>query len=62
VSFKTLSGGDIGSLDRRLRGLVPWIGYRWLKSDRVVVIANRVGAFLSATVLGCKIRDMRAGD
>ena len=42
-------------------GLVLWIGYGLLKGDTVIVIANSVGAALSATVLAFKIRDLRSG-
>lgn len=43
-------------------GLVLWIGYGLLKGDTVIVVANSVGAALSATVLAFKIRDLRSGD
>ncbi len=42
-------------------GLTLWIGYGLLKGDWVIVAANSVGAALSASVLGFKIRDMRSG-
>jgi MtN3 and saliva related transmembrane protein len=42
-------------------GLTLWIGYGLLKGDTVIVVANSVGAALSATVLAFKIRDLRAG-
>ncbi len=41
-------------------GLVLWVTYGVLKSDWVIVIANGVGASLSASVLAFKIRDIRA--
>ena len=41
-------------------GLVLWIGYGLLKGDWVIVVANSVGAALSASVLTFKIRDMRS--
>ena len=41
-------------------GLLFWIAYGLLKSDWVIVIANSVGAILSASVLAFKIRDMRS--
>jgi MtN3 and saliva related transmembrane protein len=41
-------------------GLLLWIGYGLLKSDWVIVVANSVGAALSASVLAFKIRDMRS--
>jgi MtN3 and saliva related transmembrane protein len=43
-------------------GLVFWIGYGLLRSDWVIVAANSVGASLSASALGFKIRDLRAGN
>ena len=43
-------------------GLVLWIGYGLLRSDWVIVAANRVGASLSASVLAFKFRDLRAGN
>jgi MtN3 and saliva related transmembrane protein len=42
-------------------GLLLWIGYGLLKGDWVIVAANSVGAVLSASVLGFKIRDIRSG-
>jgi MtN3 and saliva related transmembrane protein len=42
-------------------GLVLWIIYGLLKGDWVIIAANGVGASLSATVLACKIRDIRTG-
>jgi MtN3 and saliva related transmembrane protein len=42
-------------------GLVLWVGYGLLKGDGVLVAANSVGAALSASVLGFKIRDLRSG-
>jgi MtN3 and saliva related transmembrane protein len=41
-------------------GLLLWVGYGLLKSDWVIVAANGVGAALSASVLGFKIRDLRS--
>jgi MtN3 and saliva related transmembrane protein len=41
-------------------GLVLWIGYGILKGDWVIILANGVGAALSGTVLGCKLRDINA--
>jgi MtN3 and saliva related transmembrane protein len=41
-------------------GLLLWIGYGLLKSDWVIVVANGIGATLSASVLAFKIRDMRS--
>jgi MtN3 and saliva related transmembrane protein len=39
-------------------GLVLWIAYGLLRHDWVIAAANTVGAALSGTVLGCKIRDL----
>jgi MtN3 and saliva related transmembrane protein len=41
-------------------GLLLWVGYGLLKGDRVIVIANSVGAALSGSVLAFKIRDLRS--
>jgi MtN3 and saliva related transmembrane protein len=41
-------------------GLLLWVGYGLLKGDWVIVAANSVGGALSATVLSCKIRDIRS--
>lgn len=41
-------------------GLLLWVGYGLLKADRVIVIANSVGAALSGSVLAFKIRDLRS--
>ena len=42
-------------------GLLLWVGYGVLKNDWVIIIANGVGAALSASVLAFKIRDVTAG-
>ncbi|MES2750684.1 MAG: SemiSWEET transporter [Pseudomonadota bacterium] len=42
-------------------GLSLWIVYGLMKGDWVLVIANLAGASLVGAVLGCKIRDLRAG-
>jgi MtN3 and saliva related transmembrane protein len=42
-------------------GLLLWVSYGLLKSDWVIVVANSVGATLSASVLIFKIRDIRSG-
>ena len=39
-------------------GLVTWIVYGLLREDWVILASNIVGALLSITVLGCKIRDL----
>lgn len=41
-------------------GLAIWVIYGVLKDDLVIILGNGVGATLSATVLYCKIRDLRA--
>jgi MtN3 and saliva related transmembrane protein len=41
-------------------GLAVWIVYGILKGDWVIMAGNGVGAALSATVLGCKLRDLRS--
>jgi MtN3 and saliva related transmembrane protein len=41
-------------------GLTLWIVYGFLKNDWVIVVANGVGAALSASVLLFKIRDLRS--
>lgn len=38
-------------------GLILWIGYGLLKADWILIAANSVGAALTGTVLGCKLRD-----
>jgi MtN3 and saliva related transmembrane protein len=40
-------------------GLGLWIAYGLLKGDWIIVLANSIGCALTATVLGCKIRDIR---
>jgi MtN3 and saliva related transmembrane protein len=39
-------------------GLGLWVVYGLLKTDWVIVAANSVGALLSGTVLGFKLRDV----
>ena len=63
---KALPRGSTSDLSLKMlialtAGLVLWIIYGLLKSDWVIVAANGVGASLSASVLGFKIRDIRAG-
>jgi MtN3 and saliva related transmembrane protein len=41
-------------------GLSTWIVYGALKADWTILAGNGVGVALSATVLGCKVRDMRS--
>jgi MtN3 and saliva related transmembrane protein len=41
-------------------GLLLWVGYGLLKGDWVIVVANSVGATLSGSVLGFKIRDLQS--
>jgi MtN3 and saliva related transmembrane protein len=38
-------------------GLSLWLIYGALRGDWVIILANAIGALLSAIVLGCKIRD-----
>lgn len=40
-------------------GLAVWILYGALRGDWVIMLGDRVGATLSATVLACKIRGLR---
>jgi MtN3 and saliva related transmembrane protein len=42
-------------------GLWLWVAYGFAKGDWVIVAANAVGASLASIVLGCKLRDLRAG-
>jgi MtN3 and saliva related transmembrane protein len=39
-------------------GLLLWLVYGLLKQDWVLVVANAVGAALSASVVECKLRDL----
>ena len=39
-------------------GLCLWIAYGALKGDIVIVMANVIGAGLTGTVLGFKLRDL----
>jgi MtN3 and saliva related transmembrane protein len=41
-------------------GLSVWILYGVLRGDWVIVLGNGIGTALTATVLYCKIRDVRA--
>ena len=41
-------------------GLCLWVVYGVAKGDRVIILANSVGAMLSLAVLGFKIRDLNA--
>ncbi len=40
-------------------GLVCWVTYGALRHDWIILIANAIGASLSATTLVCKLRDMK---
>jgi MtN3 and saliva related transmembrane protein len=40
-------------------GLALWIGYGFVKSDYVIIVANTVGLALVATLIGFKVRDAR---
>jgi MtN3 and saliva related transmembrane protein len=42
-------------------GLLLWICYGLLKADWILAAANGVGATLTGTVLGCKLRDTITG-
>lgn len=41
-------------------GLCLWVVYGVLKHDRVIILANSIGATLSLAVLGFKIRDLNS--
>lgn len=43
-------------------GLVRWVVYGAIRGDIVIITANAVGASLTATVLACKLRDLRTQD
>jgi MtN3 and saliva related transmembrane protein len=51
-----LSSGMLIALTLRL---TLWVIYGALRGHWVIVSANLLGATLAATVLGCKIRDLR---
>jgi MtN3 and saliva related transmembrane protein len=57
-STKDLSLKMLGVLTT---GLLLWVGYGLLKADWILVAANSVGAALTGTVLGCKLRDQPKG-
>jgi MtN3 and saliva related transmembrane protein len=57
-STKDLSLKMLGVLTT---GLLLWVGYGLLKADWILVAANSVGAALTGTVLGCKLRDQPNG-
>jgi MtN3 and saliva related transmembrane protein len=50
---------SLGMLVALTSGLTLWIIYGWLRGDWVIVIANAIGATLTAIVLACKLRDRR---
>lgn len=61
---KALPKGSTGDLSVKTLmtltlGLACWIAYGLARQDWTIVLANTVGAFLAATVLTCKLRDMR---
>ena len=63
---KALPRGSTGDLSVRMlailtAGLALWVAYGMVKGDWILVLANVVGGTLAATVLVCKLRDMRAG-
>jgi MtN3 and saliva related transmembrane protein len=41
-------------------GLLLWLAYGVMKEDRVIIVANGIGAALSAIVLVFKVRDIWA--
>jgi MtN3 and saliva related transmembrane protein len=49
---------SLGMLAALTTGLLLWIAYGLLRGDWIIVAANAVGAALTGTVLGCKIRDV----
>ena len=62
---KALPRGSTGDLSFRMlavltTGLALWVGYGVVKGDWILVLANSIGGGLAATVLACKLRDMRA--
>ena len=62
---KALPRGSTGDLSVKMlavltTGLALWVGYGVVKGDWILVLANSIGGALSATVLACKLRDMRA--
>jgi MtN3 and saliva related transmembrane protein len=57
-STKNLSLGMLAVLTA---GLSLWLLYGALRGDWIIIAANATGATLSAIVLGCKLRDIRAG-
>ncbi|SNS23722.1 MtN3 and saliva related transmembrane protein [Tardiphaga sp. OK246] len=61
---KALPRGSTNDLSLKMlvvltSGLGLWIAYGLLKGDWIIVLANSIGCALTATVLGCKIRDIR---
>jgi MtN3 and saliva related transmembrane protein len=61
---KALPRGSTGDLSVRTLvvltlGLSCWIAYGLMRGDWTIVIANAVGTSLAATVLWCKLRDVR---
>jgi len=64
---KALPRGSTNDLSLKMlvvltSGLGLWIAYGLLKGDWIIVLANSIGCALTATVLGCKIRDIRGED
>lgn len=51
---------SLGMLTALTFGPGLWTVYGMMQADWVIVLANFVGATLSAIVLGCKIRDLLA--
>lgn len=54
------STGDLslGMLTALTLGLGIWTVYGLIQGDKVIVLANVVGATLSGIVLACKVRDL----
>jgi MtN3 and saliva related transmembrane protein len=64
--MKALPRGSTGDLSLKTlacltAGLSLWICYGVMKGDWILVLANAVGAALSAVVLICKLRDVHTG-
>jgi MtN3 and saliva related transmembrane protein len=63
---KALTRGATGDLSLKMllaliTGLILWVIYGLLQGDFVIVLANATGATLVGVVLGCKVRDLKAG-
>lgn len=49
---------SVKTLSMLTAGLFCWVAYGALRQDWIILLANAIGAGLSATTLGCKLRDM----